>query len=125
MGDAGAIDLVLWLYGLVIDHGSAANFVPVNTADNWLHFVLGIGMIGLGLATATTRTARSGPMTGGGVVVQRRTTTPPPPPQPFHHADHAATAPPDPWQSPTTRIGYKDPEWGTSIRCVTPHVPFC
>jgi hypothetical protein len=47
----GAIYLILWLYGLVIDHGSAANFVPINTADNWLHFVLGIGMIGLGLAT--------------------------------------------------------------------------
>jgi hypothetical protein len=47
----GAIYLVLWLYGLVIDHGSAANFVPINTADNWLHLVLGIGMIGLGLAT--------------------------------------------------------------------------
>ena len=46
----GAIYLVLWLYGLVIDHQSAANFVPVNTADNWLHFFLGIGMIGLGLA---------------------------------------------------------------------------
>ena len=45
----GAIYLVLWLYGLVIDHGSGANFVPVNTADNWLHFVLGVGMIALGL----------------------------------------------------------------------------
>ncbi|AGL15858.1 DUF4383 domain-containing protein [Actinoplanes sp. N902-109] len=47
----GAIYLVLWLYGLVIHQDSAANFVPVNTADNWLHFALGIGMIGLGLAT--------------------------------------------------------------------------
>jgi hypothetical protein len=45
----GAIYLVLWLYGLVIDHGSAANFVPVNHADNWLHLFLGIAMIGLGL----------------------------------------------------------------------------
>lgn len=45
----GAIYLVLWLYGLVIDHDSGANFVPVNDADNWLHLVLGIGMIGLGL----------------------------------------------------------------------------
>ncbi|XVV06032.1 DUF4383 domain-containing protein [Actinosynnema sp. CA-248983] len=47
----GAIYLVLWLYGLVIDHGSAANFVPVNTADNWLHLALGVGMVALGLAT--------------------------------------------------------------------------
>lgn len=46
----GAIYLVLWIYGLVIDLGSNANFVPVNTADNWLHLALAIGMIGLGLA---------------------------------------------------------------------------
>ncbi|MEO9328180.1 DUF4383 domain-containing protein [Gordonia aurantiaca] len=46
----GAIYLVLWIYGLVIDQDSGANFIPVNTADNWLHFVLGVGMIGLGLA---------------------------------------------------------------------------
>ena len=45
----GIIYLVLWLYGLVIDHDSAANFVPVNNADNWLHFVLGLGMVALGV----------------------------------------------------------------------------
>ncbi|GHH43087.1 DUF4383 domain-containing protein [Streptomyces candidus] len=45
----GAVYLVLWLYGLFIDHDSAANFVPVNSADNWLHFVLGLGMIALGV----------------------------------------------------------------------------
>jgi hypothetical protein len=45
----GAIYLVLWLYGLIIDLDSTANFVPVNDADNWLHFGLGIGMLGLGL----------------------------------------------------------------------------
>ncbi|MFF3641105.1 DUF4383 domain-containing protein [Streptomyces sp. NPDC002564] len=44
----GAIYLVLWLYGLFIGHDSSANFVPLNTADNWLHFVLGIGMIAMG-----------------------------------------------------------------------------
>ncbi|MFE9750204.1 DUF4383 domain-containing protein [Saccharothrix saharensis] len=46
----GVVYAVLWLYGLLIDHDSAANFVPVNTADNWLHLLLAIGMIGLGLA---------------------------------------------------------------------------
>jgi hypothetical protein len=46
----GVIYLVLWIYGLVIDAGSKANFVPVNNADNWLHLLLGIAMIGLGLA---------------------------------------------------------------------------
>jgi hypothetical protein len=44
----GAVYLVLWLYGLLIDKASAANFVPVNAADDWLHFVLGAGMIALG-----------------------------------------------------------------------------
>ncbi|RAO37554.1 hypothetical protein PSN13_01536 [Micromonospora saelicesensis] len=46
----GAVYLVLWLYGLVVDHQSGANFVPLNNADNWLHLFLGIGMIALGLA---------------------------------------------------------------------------
>jgi len=45
----GVIYLVLWVYGLVTDHASDANFVPVNDADNWLHLVLGLGMIALGL----------------------------------------------------------------------------
>lgn len=47
----GAIYLLLWLYGLVINHSSAANFIPVNNADDWLHLGLGLGMIALGLAT--------------------------------------------------------------------------
>jgi uncharacterized protein DUF4383 len=55
----GVVYLVLWLYGLVIDQGSGANFVPVNTADNWLHFGLGVGMIALGVLTARTRTRAS------------------------------------------------------------------
>jgi hypothetical protein len=45
----GAVYLVLWLYGLLVGQDSDANFVPVNNADDWLHFVLGLGMIGLGL----------------------------------------------------------------------------
>lgn len=45
----GAVYLVLWIYGMVIDHESAANFVPVNDADNWLHFVLGAAMITVGV----------------------------------------------------------------------------
>jgi hypothetical protein len=48
----GAVYLVLWLYGLVIDKASAANFVPLNTADDWLHLVLGLGMIALGVGLA-------------------------------------------------------------------------
>lgn len=47
----GIVYLVLWVYGLVIDQNSAANFVPLNAADNWLHLGLGlgIGMIGFGV----------------------------------------------------------------------------
>ena len=55
----GAVYLVLWIYGLVIDQNSAANFVPVNTADNWLHLVLGLGMIGLGVALSRRRAVRA------------------------------------------------------------------
>ena len=55
----GAIYLVLWLHGLLIDLGSSANFVPVNDADNWFHFLLGVAMVALGLllgrTAATTR----------------------------------------------------------------------
>jgi hypothetical protein len=51
----GVVYLVLWVYGLVIDQSSSANFVPVNTADNWLHFVLGAAMIGLGVALGRGR----------------------------------------------------------------------
>src|SRR4051794_15356204 len=46
----GAVYLVLWIYGLVVDFDSSANFVPLNTADNWLHLLLAVGMIGSGLA---------------------------------------------------------------------------
>ena len=45
----GAVYLVLWIYGLLIDHESTANFVPLNNANNWLHLLLGIGMIALGM----------------------------------------------------------------------------
>ncbi|MCW2525510.1 MAG: hypothetical protein JWM76_370 [Pseudonocardiales bacterium] len=45
----GIIYLALWVYGLATDDMSNANFVPVNNADDWLHLILGIGMIGLGV----------------------------------------------------------------------------
>ena len=52
----GLTYLALWLYGMVIDKTSDANFVPVNSADDWLHFVLGVGMIGLGVALSRDTT---------------------------------------------------------------------
>jgi hypothetical protein len=51
----GVVYLLLWFYGLVIDQAGGANFVPFNTADNWLHFALGTGMIVLGFATTRGR----------------------------------------------------------------------
>ncbi|GAA3462617.1 DUF4383 domain-containing protein [Saccharothrix longispora] len=55
----GAVYLVLWVYGLVVDKGSAANFVPLNAADDWLHLGLGAGMVALGLALKSSPVARS------------------------------------------------------------------
>jgi arginine exporter protein ArgO len=51
----GVIYLVLWIYGLVTSDQSSANFVPVNTADDWLHLVLGLGMIALGVVLSRRR----------------------------------------------------------------------
>ena len=56
----GVVYLVLWVYGLVIDKESPANFVPLNSADDWLHFVLGVGMIGLGLLLPPRRVRAAG-----------------------------------------------------------------
>ena len=56
----GVIYLVLWIYGLLIGQESAANFVPLNTADDWLHFVLGIGMIALGVVLGKKANDRAG-----------------------------------------------------------------
>ena len=45
----GIIYAVVWLYGVLVEHDSSANFVPLNTADNWLHFLLALAMITLGV----------------------------------------------------------------------------
>jgi hypothetical protein len=52
----GAIYLLLVVYGLLVDRHDEANFVPLDAADNWLHLVLGLGMVGLGLALGRSRT---------------------------------------------------------------------
>ena len=41
----GALYLALWLYGLLVEHGSQAHVVPLNGADNWLHLGLGAVML--------------------------------------------------------------------------------
>jgi Domain of unknown function (DUF4383) len=43
----GVVYLVVWVYGVVVDFASSANFIALNTPDNWLHFLLGAGMLGL------------------------------------------------------------------------------
>jgi hypothetical protein len=43
----GIINIALWLLGLL----GGLNWVPVNDADGWLHFILGVAMIGLGIVT--------------------------------------------------------------------------
>ena len=48
----GAIYLGLFLLGIV----GGGDWIPSNTADNWLHLLLGAGMIGLGVLT--TRESR-------------------------------------------------------------------
>ena len=48
----GAIYIALFLLGIV----GGGDWIPVDNADNWLHLVLGAGMIGLGVLT--TRESR-------------------------------------------------------------------
>lgn len=50
----GVIYLALWVYGLLIDFETSANFLPLNDADNWLHLGLGAGMVALGVVPMTT-----------------------------------------------------------------------
>ncbi len=47
----GAIYIALWLLGLI----GATDWIPTNSADDWLHFVLGVGMVGLGVALTRER----------------------------------------------------------------------
>lgn len=49
----GVVYLALWVLGVV----GAGDWIPSNTADNWLHFALGAGMVGLGFV-ASRETAR-------------------------------------------------------------------
>ncbi|GAA3679556.1 uncharacterized protein DUF4383 [Lentzea atacamensis] len=55
----GGLYVLLWVWGSAIGEHTRANFLPVNTADNWLHLGLGAGMILLGIAVTATERARS------------------------------------------------------------------
>ena len=56
----GIIYLVLFVYGLLVDDMSSANFIPVNLADDVLHLVLGLGMIALGAVLTRRSTSGTG-----------------------------------------------------------------
>lgn len=45
---SAAVYGVITVYGIVVDKASEENFIPVNSADNWLHLVLTVGLAGLG-----------------------------------------------------------------------------
>ena len=51
----GIVYLLLFVYGLLVDRNEDANFVPLDQADNWLHLVLGLGMVALGFALSQSR----------------------------------------------------------------------
>ncbi|CAN5598914.1 hypothetical protein BH09ACT8_BH09ACT8_38070 [soil metagenome] len=51
----GLVFLGFWIWGLLMDPHSAANFLPVNDADNWLHLGIGITMTVLALTLAGAR----------------------------------------------------------------------
>ncbi|HJX77070.1 DUF4383 domain-containing protein [Glutamicibacter sp.] len=57
LAGGGFIYLLLWIYGLIIDFDGAANFIPLNDADNWLHLFLGAGMMAFGLFLTRDGTA--------------------------------------------------------------------
>lgn len=54
----GVVYLALWVYGLFAVGNDDANFVPVNHADNWLHILLAVGMILLGIFVGRDRSSR-------------------------------------------------------------------
>ncbi|HZQ80676.1 MAG TPA: DUF4383 domain-containing protein [Gaiellaceae bacterium] len=44
----GIVYLAIWMLGV----SNGGGWIPVNYADDWLHFLLGIGLIGLGFAAS-------------------------------------------------------------------------
>jgi hypothetical protein len=53
----GSLFVVLWIYGLAVEQSSDANFLPLDTADSWLHLALGAAMLALGTWTRKPATA--------------------------------------------------------------------
>jgi hypothetical protein len=55
----GVVYLALWILGLV----GGGDWIPTNNADHWLHFALGVVMIGLGFLTGRERVTTTTPAT--------------------------------------------------------------
>jgi hypothetical protein len=49
----GVVYLLLWVVGLI----GGLEWLPTNSADNWLHFVFGVVLLGAGLLLGRGRTA--------------------------------------------------------------------
>lgn len=45
----GIVYAVMWAYGLFFGGDHPADFVPLNSADNWLNLILAVVMIALGI----------------------------------------------------------------------------
>jgi hypothetical protein len=53
----GVAYLAVWLIGVI----GGLDWLPVNAADNWLHIVLGVGMIALGFVTGRQASRTTAP----------------------------------------------------------------
>ncbi len=49
----GVIYLALWLLGIL----NGADWIPANDADDWLHLVLGVGLLSLGFVPTRSTTS--------------------------------------------------------------------
>jgi uncharacterized protein DUF4383 len=54
----GGVYVLLFVFGLAMNHDSPANFIPVDNADDWLHLGLGVAMIAAGIGTTAADRAR-------------------------------------------------------------------
>jgi len=57
---AGGITALLWLFGLLVDPTSMANFVPLNAVDTWTYLVLAIVLVGLSFLSGEVKASKAG-----------------------------------------------------------------
>ena len=54
---AGVVYAVLFIYGLFVGEDDDANFIPMNNADDWLHLLLAVALLGSYFLTGRDRAA--------------------------------------------------------------------